>query len=89
MCILHSIYAIILLLMLFKTVVIISSVKEFVLMSISSFLLRTNFCSLGRGGIILAALHLAVETAETVHLYGVCSILLSKHSLGIGGSNAS
>ena len=84
-----SINAIIFLLVLFKTVVIISSVKEFAYMSIDSFLLHTLFCGLRHRGIILAALHLPLETVETVHFYGVLSILVYKHSLGIGGSNAS
>ena len=61
----------------------------FVDMSMGSFLLRTLFCGLGRRGIILAALHLPLETVEAVHLYGVLSILLSKHYLGIRGTNAS
>ena len=84
-----SINAIIFLLVLFKTVVIISSVKEFAYIAIDSFLLHTLFCGLRHRGIILAALHLPLETVETVHLYGVLSILLSKLSSGIGGSNAS
>ena len=58
-------------------------------MSMGYFLLRTLFGGLGRRGIILIALHLPLETVEAVHLYGVLSILLSKHSSGIGGSNAS
>ena len=84
-----SIDAMIFLLVLFKTVVIISSLKKFVHMSIGSFLLGSLFCGVWRRGIILAALHLPLETVETVPLQGVLSILLSKHSSGIGGSNAS
>ena len=80
--------AIIVLLVLFKTVVIISSVKKFVHM-LMGFLLCTPFYGLGSRGIILAALHLPTENVEAVHLYGILSMLLSKHSLGIGGSNAS
>ena len=57
-------------------------------MSMGSFLLRTLFCGLGRRGIIIATLHHSLETVEAVHLHGVLPILLSKHSLGIGGSNA-
>ena len=63
-----SINAIIFLLVLFKTVVIISSVKKFVHTSIGSFLLGTLFCGQWRRGIILAALHLPLETVETVSL---------------------
>ena len=47
-----SIDAIIFLLVLFKTVVIISSLKRFVHMLIGSFLLHTLFCGLWRRGII-------------------------------------
>ena len=57
-------------------------------MSMGSFLLEPLFCGLGRRGIILAALHLPLETVEAFHLYWVLLILLSKHSSGIGGSNA-
>ena len=53
------------------------------------FLLRTLVYGLGRRDIILAALNLPLETVDTVHLYGVLSILLSKHSSGIEGSNES
>ena len=54
-----------------------------------SFLLDTVFCGLGHRGVILAALHLPLEIVEAVDLYGVLSILLSKHYSGIGGLNAS
>ena len=57
-------------------------------MSMGSLLLEPLFCGLGRRGIILAALHLPLETVEAFHLYWVLLILLFKHSSGIGGSNA-
>ena len=75
--------------MLFQTVVIISSVRKFSHTSMGSFLLDTLFCGLGHRGVILAALHLPLEIVEAVDLYGVLSILLSKHYSGIGGLNAS
>ena len=68
--------AILLLLVSFRTNVILSSVKKLIHISTGSFSCAL-FCGLGCREIILAALHLPVETFEAVYLYSVLSLLLS------------